>query len=127
MGLGAGEAPNREFGATVLDGQCEAREKRHAGAPGDHLGQGGQARGAKIELAPAGRRAVGERLVAEAVAVVEEQEPGAAQLLGGGGGARPHERVAGRRGVLGHSMGGGCAFLAVSYAAENSCSFHALA
>jgi hypothetical protein len=58
----------------------ELGQDRHARAGRDYVREGREARGPELELVRPGARAEGERLVAEAVAVDEEEDAGVAEL-----------------------------------------------
>ena len=67
------EGPDREPRATGLRRNGEPRQKRHAESPRHHLRERRQARRPHLELPRPGARADLQRLLAEAVAVVEQQ------------------------------------------------------
>lgn len=69
-----------------LGGHGELRQQRHARASGDHLSEGREARGTKLELSCVGVRTIRDRLVAKAVSVVEQEHPRLAKIRG-----REHE------------------------------------
>src|SRR5690606_26074739 len=74
-GLGVDETPEADLAAAGLHVEAHLRQERQAKACGDHLHDGGEAR---YTEGVDGRRlleiAIGERLVAQAMALLEEQQ-----------------------------------------------------
>ena len=90
LGAGPREGAHRHaLGAAVGAARGQRRQQRHAGAGGDHLPQRLDAGGAKILLlVHAAAAADRERLVAQAVSVLEQQQRLAAEVLEAHLGAR---------------------------------------
>src|SRR5208337_2280488 len=63
-----------------LGGRGELGQDRHPSAAGDHVDERREARGPELKLVRLSARTERERLVAEAVAVVEEKDAGVAEL-----------------------------------------------
>jgi len=78
-------------------GDRQARQQRDAGSGPDHLREGREAGGAEVELVRARLRADRQRLIAQAVPVVEQQHVRAAELADLGRARPAPERVRARR------------------------------
>ena len=96
-GSGSREAQQLDALVARLDRHRDFRDQRHAIAVRHHLHHRGQAGGAEFAQRAAGRVAAeGERLIAQAMALLQQDQPARIDIVGGDAGAA-RQIVAGRR------------------------------
>ena len=96
-GPGLAKCRTRSWPRRFSTGQRQGRQERHAGARADHLDQRREARRAEAVFAGAGLRAEAQRLIAQAMAVVQQQHARAVQPSRWSPAACPSQRMIRRR------------------------------